>query len=111
MDRRTVWAILLMMVIAITPAIFIKRPPRPAAGPGAADSSAPSPAAPSGSVAPAGPAPSASPRPGPSVSRDTLRTPADSAAGAAAAPVRTVHVTSPLYSYGISTAGARLVEA
>ena len=31
MDRRTVWAILLMMVIAIAPALFIKRPPRPAA--------------------------------------------------------------------------------
>jgi len=29
MDRRTVWAILLMMAIAITPAIFLKRPARP----------------------------------------------------------------------------------
>ena len=29
MDRRTVWAILLMMVIAIVPAIFLKRPPGP----------------------------------------------------------------------------------
>nr|MBA3497269.1 hypothetical protein [Gemmatimonadales bacterium] len=37
MDRRTVWAILLMMVIAIVPAIFIKRPPRPAPGATALD--------------------------------------------------------------------------
>ncbi|HZI75076.1 MAG TPA: hypothetical protein VFD73_13835, partial [Gemmatimonadales bacterium] len=33
MDRRTIWAILLMMVIAIAPAIFLKRPaPGGAAG-------------------------------------------------------------------------------
>src|SRR5258705_364854 len=65
MDRRTVWAILLMMVIAITPALFIKRPPRPAPGTGSAtDTTAPAPAAPSGSVAPAGRTPPAdTPRP------------------------------------------------
>ena len=60
MDRRTVWAILLMMVIAIAPAIFIKRPPRPAPGAGgAADSSD---ARPGGSVRAgrAPPAPAAS---------------------------------------------------
>jgi YidC/Oxa1 family membrane protein insertase len=107
MDRRTVWAILLMMVIAITPALFIKRPPRPAPGGGSAtDTTAPAPAAPSGSVAPAGRAAPA----------DTLRpsadtTSPDTAAAAAAARVRIVRVTSPLYTYGISTAGGRLVEA
>ena len=110
MDRRTVWAILLMMVIAITPAIFIKRPPRPAPGAGtAADSSAPAPAAPSGSVAPAGSAASGDSVPAVSATRDSLRAPADSAAVAARA--RVVRVTSPLYTYGISTAGGRLVEA
>jgi YidC/Oxa1 family membrane protein insertase len=110
MDRRTVWAILLMMVIAITPAIFIKRPPRPAPGAGtAADSSAPAPAAASRSVAPAGPAASADSAPGVPAVRDTLKAPVDSAAAAARA--RVVRVTSPLYTYGISTAGGRLVEA
>jgi len=107
MDRRTVWAILLMMVIAITPALFIKRPPRPAPGAGSAtDTTAPAPAAPSGSVAPAGrTAPADTLRP----SADT--TSPDTAAAAAAARVRIVRVTSPLYTYGISTAGGRLVEA
>jgi YidC/Oxa1 family membrane protein insertase len=105
MDRRTVWAILLMMVIAITPALFIKRPPRPAPGAGSAtDTTAPAPAAPSGSVTPAGRAAPA----------DTLRPSADTTSpdtAAAAARVRIVRVTSPLYTYGISTAGGRLVEA
>jgi YidC/Oxa1 family membrane protein insertase len=107
MDRRTVWAILLMMVIAITPALFIKRPPRPAPGAvSATDTTAPVPAAPSGSVAPSGrAAPADSLRP----SADT--TSPDTAAAAAAARVRIVRVTSPLYTYGISTAGGRLVEA
>src|SRR6185436_16074029 len=40
--------------------------------------------------------------------RDSLGAPADSAA---AARVRIVRVTSPLYTYGVSTAGGRLVEA
>src|SRR3954467_636654 len=110
MDRRTVWAILLMMVIAITPAIFIKRPPRPAPGAGtAADSSAPGATAPAGSVAPGGPATSGDSAPGVATARDSLGSPADSGAGAAR--VRIVRVTSPLYTYGISTAGGRLVEA
>jgi YidC/Oxa1 family membrane protein insertase len=110
MDRRTVWAILLMMVIAITPAVFLKRPPRPAPGAGtAADSIAPAPAAPSGAVAPpAGPAAPRDSAPGVSAARDSLKAPADSAASARP---RVVRVTSPLYTYGISTAGGRLVEA
>ncbi len=114
MDRRTVWAILLMMVIAIAPAIFIKRPPRPAPGPGSAtDTTAPAPAAPSGTIAPAGPAAPARP----AAPADSVRPPAadtaatDTTAAAAAARVRIVRVTSPLYTYGISTAGGRLVEA
>src|SRR5829696_7121894 len=66
MDRRTVWAILLMMVIAITPAIFLKRPPPKTPGAGStADSTLPSasPAAPSGTVG-AAPGSPAVPAPG-----------------------------------------------
>jgi len=100
MDRRTVWAILLMMVIAIAPALLFKRSARPTpAGPAVADTTAPAPApaaAPSGAV---GPSAADSIRP----AGDTTRT------GAAAA--RTIRVTSPLYTYGISTAGGGLVQA
>jgi YidC/Oxa1 family membrane protein insertase len=99
MDRRTIWAILLMMVIAIVPAIFIKRPARPAV-PATGDSSAvatPAPAAPA-------PAPAA-----PAVA-DTVRGGADSGAQRPPA-VATVTVTSPLYTYAISTEGGRLVGA
>jgi YidC/Oxa1 family membrane protein insertase len=98
MDRRTVWAILLMMVIAIAPAILIKRPPRPT--PGAADSTVtpPQPAA----ARPAAGAPPA----------DSVRAaPPGDATTPAPAGIDTVQVISPLYRYGISTAGARLVEA
>ena len=103
MDRRTVWAILLMMVIAIAPAIFIKRPPRPA--PGAADSTATTPSSP----APASPA-------APAAGVDSLRAARDTGsraptAGPAATGIDTVQVTSPLYTYGVSTAGGRLVQA
>jgi YidC/Oxa1 family membrane protein insertase len=97
MDRRTVWAILLMMVIAIAPAIFIKRPPASStkrALPQAqqADTgSARAPAVPSDTARPA-----VQPRP-----------PAPEAGAAA----DTVKVTSPLYTYGISTVGGRIVES
>jgi hypothetical protein len=105
MDRRTVWAILLMMVIAIVPAIFIKRPSRPAPGATTPDTG-------SAAVPPAAPGAARAP--------DTLRAALDStrrdttAPGAAPAPAAradTVRVTSPLYTYGVSTAGGRLVEA
>ena len=102
MDRRTVWAILLMMAIAITPAIFIKRPPKP---PAAAKPHAATPAAPAVSPAPATPAPTAARE------DSVLPSHPDSAAGAPAARADTVHVSSPLYTYGISTIGGRLVEA
>src|SRR5689334_2396871 len=99
MDRRTVWAILLMMVIAIIPAIFLKRPPRPV--PGAGDSSAvtPRPQVPPATVTPAPDA--ASPA-------DTLHARPDSAVATA---VSTVAITSPLYDYRVSTQGGRLVSA
>src|SRR5262245_2403817 len=96
MDRRTVWAILLMMVIAVVPALFIKRPPRnaPAAGQQAtaADSVATQVLAPDATRA-----------------TDTLP---DGAAGTASqAATDTVRVSSPLYTYGISTLGGKLVQA
>ena len=111
MDRRTVWAILLMMVIAIAPAIFMKKPStRGAAGQNGsgADTAALSSSPVLDTV-------------GPTTARDTTRAPAPRAPGEAsdrpAAPLPssptddTVHVTSPLYHYGISTRGGRLVEA
>ena len=102
MDRRTIWAILLMMVIAILPAIFLKRPP-PAANLAVGDTTgAPVP------PAPAQPAPAQS---APAVtSADTVR-PSATDTGAAAPAVHTVAVTSPLYAYAVSTQGGRLVSA
>jgi YidC/Oxa1 family membrane protein insertase len=97
MDRRVVWAILLMMVIAIAPAFFIKRPattPRGAPGPAATSTDSTPGATPGAS----GTAPATQPVPAP--------TPP-----AAAAAEDTVVVSSPLYTYGVSTRGARLVQA
>ncbi|HEX6433483.1 MAG TPA: membrane protein insertase YidC [Gemmatimonadales bacterium] len=112
MDRRTIWAILLMMAIAVAPAIFMKKPPSSGTagqrgsradtsaqasrsardsitgGTGAVRDSAKAPVAPP-AVQPAGPA---APLP---------TSPADD----------TVRVVSPLYHYSISTRGARLVAA
>jgi YidC/Oxa1 family membrane protein insertase len=100
MDRRTVWAILIMMVIAIVPALFIKRPaPAPKAGPaaGAVDSTVSAPS----------PAPAAAPAPGPA---DSVRP--DTAGGAPRRPAEdTVRVSSPLYTFGFSSRGGRMVEA
>jgi YidC/Oxa1 family membrane protein insertase len=98
MDRRTVWAILIMMVIAIAPALFIKRP-APKAGPAARapDSSASAPA----------PTPPTAPAPGPA---ESVRP--DTAGGAPRRSAEdTVRVSSPLYTYGFSTRGGRMVEA
>jgi YidC/Oxa1 family membrane protein insertase len=103
MDRRTIWAILLMMVIAIAPAIFIKRTPKPApsspapAGGQAADTTKPAPSQPA-----PGPAPAVAPA-------DTAA--ATQAPTTAAQSADTVWVTSPLYTYGVSTIGGRLIEA
>src|SRR5207244_11148505 len=89
------------------PALSRTRPPRP------------SPAVPT-TAAPAGRGPAATNAvPGPAApAADTLRAARDSSApGAAsgnagtAARADTVRVTSPLYTYGVSTAGGRLVEA
>ncbi|MFL5515024.1 MAG: membrane protein insertase YidC, partial [Gemmatimonadales bacterium] len=98
MDRRTVWAILIMMVIAIAPALLIKRPtPKVGSAAGARDTSATT----------AAPTPSAPPAPAPA---DSLRP--DTVGGAPRPSAEdTVRVSSPLYTYGFSTRGGRLVEA
>jgi YidC/Oxa1 family membrane protein insertase len=107
MDRRTIWAILLMMVIAVAPALFLKKPPPRPAGPTAGDTATVTPGvdtavAPGGDTAPrlepAAPAPPSTPAPSP-------------AAPPATTAEDTVRVTSPLYTYGFSTRGATLVEA
>jgi YidC/Oxa1 family membrane protein insertase len=102
MDRRTIWAILIMMVIAVAPALFLKKPaPRPA-GREAGDPAA------------VAPSPTASSAAGAADSSPRLQPAADSSQAQAAAPAAsgsTVRVTSPLYTYGFSTRGATLVEA
>jgi YidC/Oxa1 family membrane protein insertase len=98
MDRRLIWAIVLMMLIAVAPSFLFKKPPASRAG-GRKDSvqvgstltdtvSSAVRAAPSVEAAPAAPA-----------------------AGAPAVSADTVMVTAPLYTYGISTRGGRLVDA
>lgn len=103
MDRRTVWAILLMMVIAVAPALFLKKPAGTRPG-GQADSASTVPA----DTSPAPSISDRSPQPAPAPAVDSLP-----AGPSARVPVRddTVRVTSPLYVYGISTRGARLVRA
>jgi YidC/Oxa1 family membrane protein insertase len=107
MDRRTVWAILLMMVIAVAPALFLKKPPVEP-GNGAAEQRR-------GDSAVAT-TPAASPGAQSSDTGNSLPEPApDSLPRAPAAPLPrgedTIVVSSPLYTYGISTVGARLVQA
>src|SRR6185503_8359264 len=93
MDRRAVWAIVLMMAIALAPALLLKQG-RQALGRAKGDSTVATPAvpAPAEQAQPAAPAVPVT---------DTTRTVAGD----------TVLVTSPLYTYGISTRGARLVLA
>jgi YidC/Oxa1 family membrane protein insertase len=103
MDRRTIWAILFMMVIAIAPAIFIKRPPKSAVPPvPQADTSTRVPQTDTTSRVP-------------SAQRSDSATPTVSPGPAApAGAVRaadTVRVVSPLYTYGISTRGGGLLDA
>ena len=101
MDRRTVWAILLMMVIAVAPALFLKKPVSRTSG--RADSL-------SVTTPDTSPAPRAPDRPAVAAT-DTARPAADSAVAAPSAAEDTVRVTSPLYTYAVGTRGARLVQA
>src|SRR4051812_36453832 len=102
MDRRTIWAILLMMAIAVIPAIFLKKS---AAGRDRGTARTPNSSG-------GGAAPSTSPvKPLDAAARDTAsrQAPVPGSRAAAAATGKIVRVTSPLYTYGISTRGARLV--
>lgn len=92
MDRRVVSAIVLMMAIAMLPAVVFKRPPRPAAGKDTVTAVAQAPARTEAVAAP------------------VLAAAPDSGA-APGQPERIVVITSPLYRYGVSTRGAGLVEA
>ena len=112
MDRRTIGAILLMMAIAVAPAIFLKKPPPRSSGPAtsqsrAADSLARLPAGDSLGTRPATPA-------GRTDSAARTGTDSTSVPGPGLAGIstpNTVRVTSPLYTYGVSTRGARLIQA
>jgi YidC/Oxa1 family membrane protein insertase len=107
MDRRTIWAILLMMAIAVIPAVFMKKPASPAGGRDNGTARRPDSTA-------RGPAPSTGPtKPLNVPARDmaTGKAPLQPSSPAAAAAERIVRVTSPLYTYGISTRGARLIQA
>ncbi|HET8650009.1 MAG TPA: membrane protein insertase YidC [Gemmatimonadales bacterium] len=105
MDRRALWAIVLMMIVAIAPVFLLKRPAPP---PASADSAATQTAArgahdtaasPPAPAAPVGPTQAAA-------NPDSAR--ADSIA---TLPQDTVLVSSDLYQFGVSTRGARLVVA
>src|SRR6185436_17229912 len=98
MDRRAVWAIILMMVIALVPALFLK-PTRRAGAPGTDSTAAGQAVSPPGAGTPV---PSGPPAAAPTAQPPSA--PADTAAD-------TVLVTSPLYTYGLSTRGGRLVRA
>ena len=104
MDRRTVWAILLMMVIAIAPALLLKQPPPDANEPDGAA------AGERGGRAVPGPRPEA-PRAAPTLRPDSLAPRPTALPPGSIATADTVWATSPLYRYGVSTEGARLVEA
>ena len=110
MDRRTIWAILLMMAIAIAPAIFMKKSVTPSARGGEAGKQVSQ----ADSLADTAPSPRAA-RTLDSLPQLQARDSAvstDSLTRLPASPLTdTVRVTSPLYSYGISTRGGRLVEA
>ena len=110
MERRTLWAILLMMAIAIAPAFFIKRhaaaPVTRAAGSpvSAADSMVASSSTPVRTD-------SASSVSAPAASVPAVPAAPDSAAADTAAPASAVTVTSDLYTYTVSTRGGRIVSA
>jgi len=92
MDRRFIWAMALMTLIVMAPAVLMKKPPAP-------------PAASPDSAMAALPAPSADTSAAPTV---TSATPTETTPSA---PEDTVHVYTALADYGISTRGARLVTA
>jgi YidC/Oxa1 family membrane protein insertase len=99
MDRRVLLAILLMMAVMVVPALFLKPAPRP-------------PGARTGQLDTSRPANRGDSLPGaiqapPSPPRDSLV----AARPAETGPEDTILVSSPLYRYGFSTRGGRLIES
>src|SRR5512141_1674793 len=94
MDRRVLWAIALMMVIAIAPTFFFKQPPKRPVPSTVADSGARPSAGRPDSL------PGMVDRPGLPV---TVQSPAQ--------PADTVVVSSPLYHYAIATRGGAIIQA
>jgi YidC/Oxa1 family membrane protein insertase len=107
MDRRTIWAILLMMVIAIAPALFLKKP---LATRSSVRVSGDSSARATRDTAAVTSADSASHALVPQTRDSAPASPAGPSQGAAAA-AETIRITSPLYTYDVSTRGGRLVGA
>src|SRR5690606_22040397 len=96
MDRRVIWAIVLMMVIAIAPTFILKPPPKPA--PRAQDTAS-----------------TTVPMPADAIGRDSAFGPigiveADGRVTPVTAPAETVLVSSALYEYAISTRGGALQQ-
>ena len=108
MDRRTIGAILLMMAIAVAPALFLKKPARNAAAGQRGSGVDTTLVADSTKALPTSPAQDTLPR---QDSSRVGRTPAPAGGAGAVSDEDTVLVTSPLYRYGVSTRGARLIQA
>ncbi len=99
MDRRTLLAISLMLLIAVVPALFMRRD-RPAQGPAVAADSVLSQPAETAAAQPEAPRPEMVPQPAAALpaARDS-------------APAQVVAVESDLYRFEFSTRGARIVSA
>ncbi len=99
MDRRTLLAISLMLLIAVVPALFMRRD-RPAQGPAVAADSVLSQPAETAAAQPEAPRPEMAPQPAAALpaARDS-------------APAQVVAVESDLYRFEFSTRGARIVSA
>ncbi|MFZ5624993.1 MAG: membrane protein insertase YidC [Gemmatimonadota bacterium] len=97
MDRKALLAVVLMITVAVAPSVLFKPKPGVRRATARPDSVVAPPAAPAPSVAPA--APGAQPQ--------------QRLDSSAIAPVRedTLRVTTPLYQFGVSTRGARVVSA
>lgn len=95
MDRRVIWAIVLMMIIAIVPTFIFKPPSRPVTTP-----------SPVVTPADSGPAQSQ-----PVARMSAPVVPAESIEADTGAVGDTAWASSPLYRYGFATVGGRLVSA
>lgn len=92
MDRRVIWAIALMMLIALAPTFFMKPAKKPAGRPGATRDTV--------SVTAPTPAPGAAPAAALPVGPQSTT-----------APAETLTVSSPLYTYSISSRGGMITQA